>query len=422
MRIPGRLGAVRRVCASVLPAVLGALALVAASSAIALAQDIFTVRDVAVDATGESAAEAREKAVAEGHVRAYRQLLERLVPRTSLSAAPQLGYRELLDYVQGFRVADERTSDVRYLANLTFSFQPGQIRDLLARSGVPFVETRRKPALLLAVWAEDGERHLWDDPNPWREHWSARRDDGLVPILTPLGDLQDIAVIDAETAAALTPAPLQQLETRYQADGVIVSEATLSGDPAAGDATLTVESRAFALRDLPAAGRESYRLEEDETLEALLARAAAVIDDRLQEAWKRENQVRYGAPRQIAVTVPISGLNEWAAIQRRLRQTPTIQRVELRSLRRDSARLNLHFLGSEAQLGRALAQRDLTLALTAGSEWDLRPRAPLAPSATAPDTGVPAQPAPEQASPAAPTSGAQQLPAGAPESEPDLAD
>ncbi len=97
---------------------------------------VFTVRGIAVDVTAETAAAARETAHAEGHVKAMEKLLARLLPRDELALLRKLEAREVLAYVQDFQVEDERTSDVRYLANLTFRFKPEPIRELLRANGL----------------------------------------------------------------------------------------------------------------------------------------------------------------------------------------------------------------------------------------------------------------------------------------------
>ena len=55
------------------------------------------------------------------------------------------------EVVQGFEVAHERRSGVRYLADFTVHFQPDAVRQMLRQAGVGFVETPSKPVIVLAV-------------------------------------------------------------------------------------------------------------------------------------------------------------------------------------------------------------------------------------------------------------------------------
>ena len=154
---------------------------------------VFTVTGVRVDVTGETAAAAREAAHADGHVKAMAKLLARLLPREELTLLRPLEAPQILAYVQDFSVGNERTSDVRYLAELTFRFRPGPVRELLRYNGLQHAETMSKPVVVLPIFGVEDEVVLWGEANPWLATWAARPPGGwLVPLIVPLGDLGDL--------------------------------------------------------------------------------------------------------------------------------------------------------------------------------------------------------------------------------------
>ena len=61
----------------------------------AFASGVFDVAGVAVDVTADTAAQARERAIAEGERAAFRRLLERLTLRSDHSRLPELPRAEL---------------------------------------------------------------------------------------------------------------------------------------------------------------------------------------------------------------------------------------------------------------------------------------------------------------------------------------
>jgi hypothetical protein len=128
--------------------------------------DVFAVGGVEVDATAGNAAEAREAAIAQGHVLAMGRLMERLVLQADLSRVPILRSGELVNMVRDFSVAEERSSEVRYLADLTFRFKPVEVRSFLRRNKIRFAETRSKPVLVLPLYSDGGEIGLWREPIP----------------------------------------------------------------------------------------------------------------------------------------------------------------------------------------------------------------------------------------------------------------
>ncbi len=155
--------------------------------------DVFTVTPVPVDVTAGNAAAARDQAVGEGEQQAFQLLLARLTLAADRGRLPKASVAQLNELVQGFEVAHERRSGVRYLADFAVHFRAEAIRQLLRKAGIGFAETMSKPLVILAV-LHDGERTvLWDDPNPWRDAWANIKPPlGLVPLVRPVGELGDV--------------------------------------------------------------------------------------------------------------------------------------------------------------------------------------------------------------------------------------
>ena len=333
---------------------------------------VFTVRGIAVDVTAETAAAARETAHAEGHVKAMEKLLARLLPRDELTLLRKLEAREVLAFVQDFQVEDERTSDVRYLANLTFRFKPEPIRELLRANGLRHAETMSKPVVVLPIFGAEGEASLWGETNLWWAAWAERRPgDWLVPLVVPLGDLGDLTAIDAERALGGDAEGLGAIARRYGAQDVLITQAVLLGDPESGGASLQVGSARLG-RHAQQTIIDNYVQEPAETLQDLLARAAAAVDAAVQESWKQSNLLRPGSQRSITVTVPVARLADWLEVKRRLKDVAAVRRTAVTALSRSKTEVAITFVGDEEQLVLAMAQSDLNLALYPGIGWELQ--------------------------------------------------
>lgn len=133
--------------------------------------DVYEVRDVPVDVTAETAAQAREQALAEGERQAFDLLLRRLTLAMDRDRLPTLDNTGMAALVKDFSVVEEKTSDVRYLAKLDFRFKREGVRNLLMDRGLPFAETASKPMVVLPVQESAAGLFLWDEPNPWRGAW-----------------------------------------------------------------------------------------------------------------------------------------------------------------------------------------------------------------------------------------------------------
>ena len=260
---------------------------------------------------------------------------------------------------------------MRYLAKLTFRFKAEEVRRLLDRLGIPFAETMSKPVLVLPVYQSAGALLLWDDPNPWRSAWSrAGARDGLVPLVFASGDLQDVAAIGAEQAAAGDEARLAAIAQRYATTDTAVASAAVGYHPQQP----APHVRVAISRHGPTAPKGRMEIEvtalSGETLEKLLQRAAGETSRLIEDVWKRENLLRLDRGSIAAVSVPIAKLADWLAVRKKLGEVSVVRRTEVILMSKAEVRLALHFIGEVDQLALALGQADLQL-LREGDLWVL---------------------------------------------------
>jgi len=344
-------------------------AFASAPPAAADAVDVFEVKDVAVDVTASTAAEAREEALVQGEIAAFQRLLERLTLRGHRDKLPELPKADIDIYVQDFSVADEKTSSVRYLARLNFRFKADEVRRLLNDFGIPFAETVSKPVLVLPVFQDAGALILWDDPNPWREAWLARPPThGLVPTMLPVGDLADIAAIGAEQAMDGDMQRLNVVAARYGASDALVVFGVLRFDAANNRRALEVYFTRYGNQLREQTEVMTFTQEKIETVPQLLLRAARQLTEIVEDNWKRDNLLQLARSGIVAAVVPITGIRDWLAVRKRLQQVAVVRKAEMVLLSQDEVRVNLHFVGDAQQLALALEQADLRLFEESG-EW-----------------------------------------------------
>lgn len=324
--------------------------------------EVFTVANVAVDATAQTAAAARERALQDGQRHAFERLLQRLTPASERTRLPRLTDTAIADLVRDFEIGGEKTSSVRYIANLTVRFKPAEVRNLLRQRGIAFSETPSKPVLVLPVYYGDNGAVLFEE-NPWQAAWAALAPgDGLVPFTVPRNDSADAAVITPAQAEAGDVAALRAIAARYGAADVLVAVAHPRPDAASGHIALDVSASRFGT----AATEESIVTSftpaaDDVSAYAVFDRAAAAVAGRVDENWKQSSLLRFGSEREISARVPLGGIDTLVAVMRGLDGLAPIQRVDLVRVAHDEAEVRLRFVGDEDQLALLLAQRDLAL-------------------------------------------------------------
>lgn len=329
----------------------------------------YTVSNVAVDATSQSAVQARDIARADGERRAFRTLMERLTLKQDWSRLPKVTDSDLFALVQDFEVTSERSSTVRYIATLTFRFRAEPVRRLLRDRGVPFAETPSKPLIVLPVLAAGNRAVLWDDPNPWRAAWGRQPvNEGLVPMQVPTGDLAAVQAIDTQQALKGDKDALAAVGRHYDNADVLVAQAALSGS---GDQrTLQLTTVRYSAGFSDQNWVSSLKSDPKESDDDFYARAVASVVVDVSEAWKKATLQQSGAEATLTAVVPMKGLKDWVMVRDRLQNVPSVQRSVLLSLSQDGARIEIHYVGDPQQLQLVLSQRDLVLA-QGNADWTL---------------------------------------------------
>jgi len=335
-----------------------------------LSQDVFSVANIYVDVTDKTASSARKKALAIGERKAFDMLLKRLTLRIDYHRLPDLDAEKISTFIQDFGVTEEKNSEIRYLANLTYRFKPNVIRDLLRDSEVQFAETISKPILVLPVYQLAGAAYLWDNPNPWRDSWLSKfgilkskkkgQMVGLVPMLFGNGDLNDIATISAELAVKGDIKSLAAIARKYDVAKTLVAIAILK-ITARGTPVIEIQISRYDENSGKRLFTIQTKAREKEDVNALLKRATMEVINRVEELWKVDNLLKFERVGVIAVTLPIDNLIEWVEAKRRLMKIAVIENIELVIFSRKEVRFNVHFIGDAEQLQLALAQLDMDL-------------------------------------------------------------
>ena len=316
--------------------------------------EIFVVRNIYVDATGDTTALAREQAFADGRAVAFSQLVSRLAVDSSQLDEDTLSDEDITSLLQAFEVNDERTTTGRYIANLTFAFDPAAVRSLLQGRLVDFTETVSKPVLVIPVFRSAQGTRLWDSPNPWMEAWLDFFDtERLVPVVVPFGDLADVADISIPEALTGDPDSLRKIADRYEAGDAIVALA----EPFDGGLSVTLNR--YSESGAPSV--ETLLVPSADSLGSLLTSGVQQSTETIEAEWRERTRVRPSDSNILAVLVPVAVAADWFQTQARLARVPTITATKIISLSATEAVLEFEFIGSETQLQTALAQQNLTL-------------------------------------------------------------
>lgn len=332
----------------------------------AAAENVFVIRDVPVDETAGSADEARRNAIARGEAEAWNRLMLRLVVPEQVQMAPQVSGDQLQSMIQSFEIADERITSDRYRALVTVRFRADAVRGLLDASGVDHANEPSPLLLVLPVVDTDAGAALWAEDNAWLSAWQHEPGGGkVIDVVVPFADLEDIMAIDADRAIAGDWPTMQQIMARYQADGVLVVDASEGSEGMALSAFWyeNAQPREIEIVSLAPDGR---------TVEERYVDAVAVVRGAVDAQWSAASSVPEGPEATLVAEIPIRSLAEWVDMRARLERPASILEAQPLVIAPGKVRVLLRYVGDIGQLTAGLRQNGLTLA-PQGAEWLILP-------------------------------------------------
>lgn len=333
--------------------------------------DAFSVSGVRVDVRAATATQAREQALRQGQVEAFRRMISVIVADGDRARLADPSAEDVETMVSDISLADERASGTRYIANLTVHFDPARVNAYLRGRGVTVVKGSDESVILLGVYREnpDAAPQLWEETNPWRPlltNTAVGR--GLFPVVVPLGDIEDVAQASAEKALALDAAGLDALLSRYGADAVVVAEAVMR--PGQG-ASLTLKGYP---RAVPSSLARIESPVADDPAAALgdLAAHAVLALARAAKPQTGGAATMVGEFDQLAILVPVQGLADWVRVDRTLRALPGVRGVSLRASRPDLVQAAVQYAGDPEALRQAMTRVGLAVTQRDGY-WEVVP-------------------------------------------------
>ncbi|TWT13039.1 DUF2066 domain-containing protein [Reyranella sp. CPCC 100927] len=314
---------------------------------------VFTVTNVPVDVSAPNPLQAREKALVEGEKRAFEVLVRRLVAAEDVAKFPTPSDADLETMVKGFEFAEERTAPGRYIALLSVVFRADRIAGMIRGAAVPFVASSAPPVLTIPLVRTSTGVVALGEKTPWRDAWgTVAKAGGLVPMRVLRADAEDLKGLDPEQAFVGDTAVLGRIAERYGVHRVLVSIA--SGET---DGPFAVSGTLYEI----GLGEKTAMPAQNAVAADKLTEAAVRHRTKLEEDWKSVAALSHDIADAVVVTVPLKDLAEWVKVRRRISAVASVRRVQVQTLEEGRAVVVVNFVGTRAQLDRAMQQQGLSL-------------------------------------------------------------
>ncbi len=351
---------------------LGSLFVLAVLSLLALnparADDnLFVVTGVPVDVRAATAAEAKKQALGDVQVTAFRRLAERLGGSAAANAVAGYDISTVGQLLRSLSIEEEHTGPGRYFAKLTVRFLPDKVRELFTSAGIAWSEHRSGRIVIVPLWMGKDGPVLWDD-NLWRRAWlSLGAENALVPLLVPLGDLEDSQAFSLEDALRNDTSKLEPIRVRYQGASILLAVASAVGDNGIHMKIAGSTPLGNVLFD------KSYTVAGGDVAAAAEA-AARHFHAVLTAKWRAGVGSTPNQPpaESLTVAVPFTSQDEWNLIRSGLLATPGVAAADISSLVTGGGMVVLSYTVPFETLRASLYQRRLSLQQVSGG-WQLQP-------------------------------------------------
>src|SRR5215469_3616473 len=265
----------------------------------AAAEDLYTVSGVHVDASAASSAEALNLAIAQGRPRAWQILYRRLTRQQDWARQPALDQAALVRLSRGYIPANERRSTTRYVADVTYMFNPDAVARTLRDANIAFTQTVVRRILLVPM--SPGYNN-----GPWAQAFTAPSSrDAIVPFALPTAaDASDLAQLNFDTA---TWGDVEPVAERIKATEAALLQVVYA------NGKVTVNIRRLGQNEAPAKTQVEVPLMQ--TLSTTYPAAAQAGLNAMEDLWKARSVVNYNTRGTLTADVKLDSLSQWGAIQ-----------------------------------------------------------------------------------------------------------
>jgi hypothetical protein len=358
---------------------LAVAAFVALASAVHAAgpveTSVYAMQGVAIDVTDTDAATAKQKALVDVQVLAFRQLADKQNSTRLSEDIAKLESKDIMPYLKSLSVEEESVAPGRYAGKFTVRFLPDKVRALYEKYGITLPDDQGPPLVIIPVWTENGVNKLWED-NPWRQAWlNLRAEQSTVPIIVALGDAPDQKALSAADIAAKDEVKLEAIRRRYDVKSVLIASASPSAVGPGVSVKIEGDSPIGRVRIEKTYGLDAPSLEEASN--QAVSRFQALMTDKYRRdtekiaAAKAQEQANR-KPSAIPVAVPFSSPSQWNGLRARILATPGVVGVDVSSLDAEGAVIQLLFRGPVDNLVDSFSSAGLAFSRI-GETWIIQP-------------------------------------------------
>ena len=319
--------------------------------------DIYNVENIPVNVTAKSPSASRTVATATAHRDAFLVLLTRLGMATSV--ADTVTDEEISDMVRSEYMDNERLAGNNYAATFNITFAKDFVDHILGQKNTKKDEVKSEETqqsfLVIPVKVVQRKALLWEESNDWKkmmERYLAQKNE--THFISPKADMENISTLSIDDLSKADYSSLEPMIARYKANAAYLLFFSL--DDVAKKVTVEIS---YIRRMQKKQMKLNFVNLEGMTSETMLLKVSQKVIDYLKKV--QSNEVAGVSSIQISIQIPITTLGNYLMIKNKIESSNLVNSLNIESLSRDNAFINVGYVNSGAEITEAFAKIGLTL-------------------------------------------------------------
>ncbi len=305
--------------------------------------NLYRIENVPVSAESTSALAAKETALAEGQVEAFQRLVAKLSPE-SYNQLPLMTAEEVLPYILGVAIENEKTTATKYMGSIAVEFNPTAVREFLNTQQVTYLRAQPPTLLIIPEYVVDATVQTLTPTNPLYQ--ALKEQTNFAPFyqaVVPEGTPEELALSEQNVSLTTNLLPI------YHKDKVMVLHLEFEGDN-----TWKIYSAFY-----PTTGMQNqvvfkrFRLSGGDSKQAAAQMAAAVFQE-MERRWRQDQTISFDEKQTLYLRVNVNSLSDWLVLEKELQGWNFFENVTLKGVYLPQVLLEATFKGDAEKIHSAL--------------------------------------------------------------------
>ena len=309
--------------------------------------------EVSVDVTDTSAAEAQKRAMNEANRAAVSAVAKRITTSEGVDRFATMTDEQLMNFIKEVSVINEKSSAVRYIANLRVVLNEDILAQYMKEREIPLLNRINEKIMIVPIFREFSSDvpQLWESSNIWKQSWDKISVDSAINLEVIPTSGANYAIMDGRKAAAMDGEALDKILRINSADEIYVLDAVYDGIEG-----LVVQGRSF--------NGDSFTTRVDGPRSSgmeLFDKAVAEVQKELENRISKINMDKAEVENVAVMLFSYQQLPEWVRAETVIKQINLVNNLEVQAIGNGKVQFKLSYVGELDKLMQQLKARSYNL-------------------------------------------------------------